>query len=27
MSLYVTALNRVLWRPLYALAERRYKLD
>jgi NitT/TauT family transport system permease protein len=27
MSLLVTALNRVLWRPLYALAERRYKLD
>jgi NitT/TauT family transport system permease protein len=27
MALFVTALNRVLWRPLYALAERRYKLD
>jgi NitT/TauT family transport system permease protein len=27
MSIFVTVLNRVLWRPLYALAERRYKLD
>jgi NitT/TauT family transport system permease protein len=27
MSLLVTLVNRALWRPLYALAERRYKLD
>jgi NitT/TauT family transport system permease protein len=27
MSLFVTLLNRVLWRPLYVLAERRMRLD
>jgi len=26
MSLYVVAINRVLWRRLYALAERKYHL-
>ncbi|MFI6299056.1 ABC transporter permease [Nonomuraea sp. NPDC050790] len=26
MTLYVVALNRLLWRPLYRLAERRYSL-
>ncbi|MBC7548170.1 MAG: ABC transporter permease subunit [Polaromonas sp.] len=27
MSLFVMAMNKLVWRPLYALAERRYKLD
>ncbi|HLI55851.1 MAG TPA: ABC transporter permease subunit [Actinomycetota bacterium] len=27
MSLYVVGVNRLLWRRLYGLAERRYKLD
>jgi NitT/TauT family transport system permease protein len=27
MSLFVIALNRSLWRPLYALAERRFRLN
>lgn len=27
MSMYVVAVNRLVWRPLYGLAERRYKLD
>jgi len=27
MSLFVVAVNRMLWRPLYDLAERKYKLD
>jgi len=27
MSLMVTAFNRVLWRPLYAFAEDRLRLD
>ncbi|QWP77375.1 ABC transporter permease subunit [Lysobacter sp. K5869] len=27
MSLFVTAFNRALWRPLYAYAERRLRLD
>jgi NitT/TauT family transport system permease protein len=27
MSLYVVGVNRLVWRPLYGLAERRYKLD
>jgi NitT/TauT family transport system permease protein len=27
MSLYVIAMNRLLWRPLYAFAERRTRLD
>ncbi|MGO8673165.1 MAG: ABC transporter permease [Capsulimonadaceae bacterium] len=27
MSLYVITLNRCIWRPLYALAESRYKLE
>jgi NitT/TauT family transport system permease protein len=27
MSLYVVGVNRLLWRPLYGLAERRYKLE
>ncbi|MBN9454366.1 MAG: ABC transporter permease subunit [Bosea sp.] len=27
MSLFVTLLNRLLWRPLYVLAERRMRLD
>ncbi|MBA3811614.1 MAG: ABC transporter permease subunit, partial [Caulobacteraceae bacterium] len=27
MSVLVVALNRVLWRPLYALAERHFRLD
>ncbi|MFZ6687598.1 ABC transporter permease [Undibacterium sp. SXout11W] len=27
MSLFVIAMNRLLWRPLYAFAERRTKLD
>ena len=26
MSIFVVAINRLLWRPLYALAERRYRL-
>jgi len=27
MSIFVIALNRTLWRPLYALAERRFRLN
>jgi NitT/TauT family transport system permease protein len=27
MSLYVVSVNRLVWRPLYGLAERRYKLE
>ena len=27
MSVLVIAMNRLLWRPLYALAERRTRLD
>ena len=27
MSLFVVALNRSLWRPLYRLAERRFRLN
>ena len=27
MSLFVVGLNRTVWRPLYALAERRYRFD
>jgi NitT/TauT family transport system permease protein len=27
MSIFVIALNRSLWRPLYALAERRFRLN
>lgn len=27
MSLYVVGFNRLLWRPLYDLAERKYRLD
>jgi NitT/TauT family transport system permease protein len=27
MSIFVVAINRLLWRPLYRLAERRYRLD
>ncbi len=27
LSLFVVALNRLFWRPLYAVAERRYRLD
>ncbi len=27
MSVLVIAMNRLLWRPLYALAERRARLD
>jgi NitT/TauT family transport system permease protein len=27
MSVFVVALNRLLWRPLYRLAERRFRLD
>ena len=27
MSLFVTLFNRLLWRPLYAMAERRMRLD
>jgi NitT/TauT family transport system permease protein len=27
MSLYVVGVNRLVWRPLYGLAERRYKLE
>ena len=27
MALFVVAINRVVWRPLYDLAERRFKLD
>jgi NitT/TauT family transport system permease protein len=26
MSIFVIALNRTLWRPLYALAERRFRM-
>jgi NitT/TauT family transport system permease protein len=27
MSIFVVGLNRILWRPLYGLAERRYRFD
>jgi len=27
MSVFVVALNRTIWRPLYRLAERRYRFD
>jgi hypothetical protein len=27
MSIFVVAINRVLWRPLYQLAERRFRLE
>ena len=27
MSVFVVGLNRTVWRPLYALAERRYRFD
>ncbi len=27
MSLFVTVLNRVVWRPLYVMAERRVRLN
>jgi NitT/TauT family transport system permease protein len=27
MSIFVVAFNRLLWRPLYRLAERRFRLD
>jgi NitT/TauT family transport system permease protein len=27
MSIFVVSINRVLWRPLYRLAERRFRLD
>jgi ABC-type anion transport system duplicated permease subunit len=27
MALFVVVINRALWRRLYALAERRFKLD
>jgi NitT/TauT family transport system permease protein len=27
MSIFVVSINRVLWRPLYQLAERRFRLD
>jgi len=27
MSLFVISMNRLLWRPLYAFAERRTRLD
>jgi NitT/TauT family transport system permease protein len=27
MSIFVVVINRLLWRPLYQLAERRYRLD
>ena len=27
MSLFVVGLNRTVWRPLYALAERRYRFE
>jgi NitT/TauT family transport system permease protein len=27
MSLFVVGLNRTVWRPLYQLAERRYRFD
>ena len=27
MSIFVIALNRTVWRPLYALAERRFRLN
>jgi NitT/TauT family transport system permease protein len=27
MSIFVVVINRLLWRPLYRLAERRYRLD
>jgi len=27
MSMFVVALNRTVWRPLYALAERKYRFD
>jgi len=27
MSIFVVSINRLLWRPLYQLAERRFRLD
>jgi NitT/TauT family transport system permease protein len=27
MSVFVVAVNRILWRPLYRLAERRFRLN
>jgi ABC-type anion transport system duplicated permease subunit len=27
MSLFVVAINRVFWRPLYYFAERKYRLS
>jgi NitT/TauT family transport system permease protein len=27
MSIFVVSINRVLWRPLYQLAERRFRLE
>ena len=27
MIVYVIALNRLIWRPLYALAERKYRIN
>jgi NitT/TauT family transport system permease protein len=27
MSLFVTVFNRLLWRPMYAYAESRYRID
>jgi ABC-type anion transport system duplicated permease subunit len=27
MSIFVVVLNRLLWRPLYRLAERRFRLN
>ena len=27
MALYVVVINRVLWRPLYRIAETRFQLD
>ena len=27
MSLFVTIMNKLIWRKLYALAERRFRLD
>jgi ABC-type anion transport system duplicated permease subunit len=27
MSIFVVAVNRVLWRPLYRLSERRFRLN
>ena len=27
MAIFVVAINRLVWRPLYGLAERRFRLD